>query len=256
MKLQPVGVSTMTLSEPLSSLFYSTADTTDSFSTTFNVIDPSIGHLEHVVVTMTIMGGVALSFRGDTAVLLTSPSGTVSTILPLRPFDLDTIEGYQSWPFMSVHFWSEDPVGNWSLDVHHFNFGSVSVSDMTMTLYGTADVPAAVGRIPFTCDLACARGCAAAGPEFCDACAILRNAETLECITECPFGFIEQNGYCYDPSLPEPQCNSGTSVWVMYVAVAMCLTRAKCSACKVAPSYTLQCNYHACYSPFQPGYCF
>ena len=227
MKLQPVGVSMMTLSEPLSSLFYSTADPT--FGTKFKVIDPSIGHLEHVVVTMTIMGGDTLSRRGDTEVLLLSPSGTISIILPLRPFDKDISEGYQSWPFMSVHFWSEDPVGNWTLLIDHLNVGSVIVSDMTMTLYGTADVPAAVGSIPKNCDPACARGCAAAGPEFCDACAILRNAETLECITECPFGFIEQNGYCYDPSLPEPQCNSGTSVWVMYVAVAMCLTRVKWS---------------------------
>ena len=186
-----------------------------------------IRHVEHVVVTMTIMGVDEESYRGYTRILLTSPSGTVSTILPLRPLDLDTIEGYQSWPFMSVHFWSENPVGTWSLEVQRSNLSSVNVSDVTMTLYGTASVPESVSRIPLNCDPACARGCAAAGPEFCDACANLRNAETLECITQCPAGFTERHRYCYNASMPEPQCdrmsiaagNLVTANWVMTMVV-------------------------------------
>ena len=85
--------------------------------------------------------------------------------------------------------------------------GSMRVKDVSLTLYGTANVPSAVSLIPSTCDSACAQGCVAAGPEFCDACVNLRNAETLECIIECPTGFTERHRYCYNASLPEPRCD-------------------------------------------------
>ena len=181
-----------------------------------------ISHLEHVIVTMTITGVDADSYRGCTAVGLTSPSGTISVLLFPRPLD-ESLEGYQSWPFMSVNFWGENPVGTWSLEVERGNSGSVNVSDITMTLYGTASIPEAVSRIPSTCDPACARGCAAAGPEFCDACANLRNAETLKCIDQCPAGFTERHRYCYNASLPEPQCDHAgdlaSTSWVTIMAV-------------------------------------
>ena len=81
------------------------------------------------------------------------------------------------------------------------------MSSVNVTFYGTSEIPEAVQRIPAECDPACAQGCAAAGPEFCDVCANLRNASSLECIDECASGYIQRNGYCYDPTLPEPMCN-------------------------------------------------
>ena len=154
---------------------------------------------------MSIHATDSYTYRGDTQVELRSASGTQSIILPLRYNDYGS--DYTNWPFMTVHFWGEDPTGTWQLIVYRSYPGSMRVKDVSLTLYGTANVPSAVGLIPSTCDPACARGCAAAGPEFCDACVNLRNAETLECITECPTGFTERHRYCYNASLPEPQCD-------------------------------------------------
>ena len=165
----------------------------------------SIQYLEHVVVIATLSTD-ANGTRGDIQLELASPFGTLSRILPYRIND--SVPGvYTSWPFMSLHFWGEDPEGNWSL-VAMFQgvSGSATIQNVTITLYGTASIPESVSRIPPNCDPACARGCAAAGPEFCDACVNLRNAETLECITQCPAGFTERYRYCYNASIPEPQC--------------------------------------------------
>ncbi len=109
---------------------------------------------------------------------------------------------------MSVHFWGEDPSGNWTLSVIFRVSGSADVSGVNVILYGTSEVPEAVSNIPSQCDAACARGCAGPGPQNCDACVDLRDAETLECISQCPAGYTERNWYCYNASIPEPFCES------------------------------------------------
>ena len=144
--------------------------------------------------------------RGDILIELTSPQGTTSILLPYRILDSWPGEYYQ-WPFMSVHFWGEDPTGDWTLTVRNRGLsGILEVSDVQFAFYGTTSTPQVISRIPEQCDEACARGCAAAGPEFCDSCRQLRNATTLECIEDCPEGFTIRSGYCYDPSEPEPVC--------------------------------------------------
>ena len=135
--------------------------------------------------------------RGDIMVELTSPHGTKSTLLPYRKFDYINTEGYDNWPFMSVHHWGENPVGSWTITVTYKNsHAEVIVKVHGFDIYGTSQEPEAVSRIPKTCDPACARGCAAAGPEYCDACKELRDYITLECISECGENFTEYNGYC------------------------------------------------------------
>ena len=147
--------------------------------------------------------------RGDIQIELTSPQGTTSILLPYRIADSWPGEYYQ-WPFMSVHFWGEDPAGNWILTViNRGTTGILEVSDVQFMFYGTTFTPEVISRIPEQCDDACARGCAAAGSEFCDSCRQLRNATTLECIEDCPEGFTARSGYCYDPNEPEPVCISG-----------------------------------------------
>ena len=83
--------------------------------------------------------------RGDIKIELTSPHGTTSVLLPYRNYDFVNEEGYDDWPFMSVHFWGENPVGTWTLKIT-FKSGSgyVTMSGLSMTLYGTATVPTAV----------------------------------------------------------------------------------------------------------------
>ena len=56
--------------------------------------------------------------RGDIQINLSSPSGTRSTLLALRPHD-SSRNGFHSWPFMSVHYWGESPFGTWTLEIHN-----------------------------------------------------------------------------------------------------------------------------------------
>ena len=144
--------------------------------------------------------------RGDIQLELTSPEGTTSILLPYR--QRDTWPGdYTEWPFMSVHFWGEDPTGDWTLTVRHRgSSGTVEVSNITFIFYGTTAVPQVISRIPDQCDDACVRGCAAVGPEYCDSCHHYRNATTLECLDKCPSGIEARSGYCYNTTDVELEC--------------------------------------------------
>ena len=152
--------------------------------------------------------------RGDIRIELLSPSGTMSILLPHRERDAVPIasfydgEGYIDWPFMSVHFWGEDPRGEWTLTFRYRGMNhSASFEGLSINLHGTLKTPEAV--VDYSdCNSTCLGGCARGGSsEYCHRCANLRHAETLECIDVCPAGFQEVNGYCYDPNLPAPQCN-------------------------------------------------
>ena len=156
--------------------------------------------------------GASISWpeRGRIMVSLTSPSGTTSTLLPLRIGDIYP-NSYTSWPFMSVHFWGEDPAGNWTITTRFTSSsGSIMLDFPSVTLYGTSETPRAVSNIPSTCSSDCdsTRGCADSGAEYCDACANLRVASTLECTDVCPEGLTERSGYCYNSTAPEASCEA------------------------------------------------
>ena len=183
-------------------------------------VSSSLAYLEHVVVlfdmhfvnlkTPDYYSKSSRPGRGSVRVRLTSPSGTTSTLLPLRPGDVLPVS-YNSWPLMSVHFWGERPRGKWTLGVAYTGSrGSVQVGFPQVTLYGTSKVPAAVSRIPYICSSKCdsTRSCAASGAEFCDACVKFRLSDDLACISSCPKGLAKRNGYCYDTE--ESSCNSPT----------------------------------------------
>ena len=167
----------------------------------------SIQYLEHVVVTMTVvaLNGSDCS-RGDIQIELTSPAGTLSKLLGER--NDSGPGGYYNWPFMSVMFWGENPTGDWNLTVYTMyccNY-SIYVGDINITFYGVDTVSESVANIPEECDANCKRGCAQDG--YCDACVNLRNAYTLECTDECPPGYTERNGYCYNESITSEECVS------------------------------------------------
>ena len=76
--------------------------------------------------------------RGDIKVELVSPSGTKSTLLPYRRYDFINAEGYDNWPFMSLHYWGENPIGTWTMHVYFkSSYGYVSVHVNSLELYGT-----------------------------------------------------------------------------------------------------------------------
>ncbi len=142
--------------------------------------------------------------RGDIMIELISPQGTTSTLLPYRKYDFvnsdDEGYAYHLWPFMSVHYWGENPVGTWTVIVtFKSSSGYVSVSDVELALYGTSSTPQAVANIPQVCDEACARGCYENGPNACDVCKDFRIVSTLECVTTCPSNTsVYRGSYCTD----------------------------------------------------------
>ena len=169
----------------------------------------SITYLEHVVMNMSVESIGSNSRRGDISIELTSPSRTQSTLLKFRSSIDDFRNGYSSWPFMSVMFWGENPVGRWLLSIRTANNRTIAnFSNLQLQFYGTSLRAASVARIPSRCHSNCVRGCAAEGSKFCDACANLRNAYTLQCIDRCPPRYTERNGYCFDHTRPDPVCNS------------------------------------------------
>ena len=166
--------------------------------------------------------------RGGIQLELTSPAGTTSILLPYRSLDL-LAAGYFEWPFMSLHFWGEDPRGDWRLTVRYRGRnGTVTTDGLSMTIYGTATTPASVSDIPEQCNETCAtvKGCARAGSsEYCDRCGddFVRNPETLMCIpeTECPNTYTVRSGYCYDPTAPELNCFRGVDGATSIVALSL-----------------------------------
>ncbi|XP_050995798.1 proprotein convertase subtilisin/kexin type 4 isoform X3 [Acomys russatus] len=92
--------------------------------------------LEHVQVQLSL----SYSRRGDLEISLTSPMGTHSTLVAIRPLDVSS-QGYNNWVFMSTHYWDEDPQGLWTLGLenkgYYFNTGTLYY--YTLLLYGTAE---------------------------------------------------------------------------------------------------------------------
>nr|KAF6401997.1 proprotein convertase subtilisin/kexin type 4 [Rousettus aegyptiacus] len=78
--------------------------------------------------------------RGDLEISLTSPMGTRSTLVAIRPLDISG-QGYNNWIFMSTHFWDEDPRGLWILGLENkgYYFNTGTLFRYTLLLYGTAE---------------------------------------------------------------------------------------------------------------------
>ena len=147
--------------------------------------------------------------RGDIEITLTSPHQTKSTILPHRPCDFVNSIGFNEWPFMSVHFWGENPTGEWSLSIgFKSETGCVHLKNVKVMYYGTRTKPQSINTVPKTCSKECAKttGCASSSPEDCDACNSYRDPVSLTCLPICPNSTIARNGYCIDQQnhLPTP----------------------------------------------------
>lgn len=109
-----------------------------------------VRYLEHVQAKLTLTA----SRRGDVHIYLTSPMGTRSTLLAQRPID-GSRAGFQSWPFMTVHNWGENPDGLWKLEVHNEGrfYGRATLKEWNLHLYGTTenpDVPATSTTFSFS----------------------------------------------------------------------------------------------------------
>ena len=130
--------------------------------------------------------------RGEISIDLQSPHGYMSHLLPRRGRDFHT-EGFDNWPFMSVHHWGENPIGTWTL-----THSSGHVNSATLVLHGTSQKPAAISRIPRSCDPNCVGRCSAEGSEYCDQCASLQMKTSLACVDKCPEGTRQNLHMCLD----------------------------------------------------------
>nr|XP_029512291.1 proprotein convertase subtilisin/kexin type 5-like [Oncorhynchus nerka] len=178
-----------------------------------------IVYLEHVVIRVTITH----SHRGDLSVTLTSPAGTKSQLLANRPLD-HSIEGFQSWEFMTTHCWGEKASGEWSLEVldtpsqQRDNSETGELREWSLVLYGTSEQPYSMRReqarsaeLPTDgddlteeyngrCDPECSEdGCEGPGPQQCVTCLHLflkfkNNSRT--CVSVCPVGFWGDRRRC------------------------------------------------------------
>ena len=87
--------------------------------------------IEHVEVETTITH----TWRGDLQVKLTSPSGVVSTLAPIRPNDSG--DNFAAWKFGSVRHWGESAAGVWTLNVSDRRFQDTgTLNSWTLRIYG------------------------------------------------------------------------------------------------------------------------
>ncbi|CAI9719185.1 6-like protease kpc-1 isoform X2 [Octopus vulgaris] len=98
-----------------------------------------VQYLEHVQAQISL----TYSRRGDLKIMLTSPNGTRSVLLPPRPNDL-VATTFDNWPFLTVHFWGEYAIGEWLLEIedvsnHHSSSGTLT--DWKLILHGTQENP-------------------------------------------------------------------------------------------------------------------
>ncbi|XP_064644228.1 proprotein convertase subtilisin/kexin type 6-like [Lineus longissimus] len=107
----------------------------------------NITYLEHVEVSFSLN----YTARGYLAATLTSPSGTVSGIVPGRR--KDTTETQFDWSVTSVHFWGEAGDGKWKVefrDAFSDLKGEGMISSLKLTLYGTQANPRAGQNTSYT----------------------------------------------------------------------------------------------------------
>jgi len=118
-----------------------------------------LNKLEHVQLVVTMSTAV----RGNIKLLLTSPSGTTSKLLNMRPNDkwtgmnsfgyMSTKEiGIKNWAFTTVNFWDEYPYGKWKLEIFNGGDGESPISPVTrlkkvrFKFYGTGSKGAPVNH--------------------------------------------------------------------------------------------------------------
>ena len=136
--------------------------------------------------------------RGAISIKLVSPHGTPSYLLENRPHDFVNSRGFDHWPFTSVHHWGEYPLGYWSLFISFdAEGGHIEVSNISMTIYGTSEIPEPIISASSSCNESCAGGCSHNDSSvYCDACQYLRMSDSLLCVSSCPDGYCIIAGYC------------------------------------------------------------
>jgi hypothetical protein len=262
----PVGPATTSTKEIINSNGYNSLITKTNPYTSTVSFDVGRVYLEHVVLTTTFniirpssqeqcyseesyyTSGPSVVYhngprRGQASIELCSPSGTCSTLLPQRGRDFVNCVGYSQWPFMSVHFWGEDPTGVWTarMNFDNDNGGGAALTYMALTLHYTSNKPV---NVRATCDPACATptGCSYGNSSiYCDECGegYSRNVTTLECVRACAPGSCLIEGVCvfYNGTCPPSAVFQYLTVVIIVasilalVLIAVCICICICICC-------------------------
>uniref|UniRef100_A0A8C5LYY2 P/Homo B domain-containing protein n=1 Tax=Leptobrachium leishanense TaxID=445787 RepID=A0A8C5LYY2_9ANUR len=98
------------------------------------IITACVNSANHILSLEHVQAKISLSYsrRGDLEIFLTSPMGTRSVLVAMRPYDTST-EGYRGWSFMSTHMWDENPHGLWTLEL--VNKGQYNQNDCGTSFY-------------------------------------------------------------------------------------------------------------------------
>lgn len=118
----------------------STPKRSTTFLINISTLNCSVRYVEHVTLSLNLTS----NDRRNLEAVITSPSGTNSTILNRINVDMRKKYGdfifnstnNAKWPFMTVHFWGEKAIGNWSITVYGRNDISL-LHSATLTIYGT-----------------------------------------------------------------------------------------------------------------------
>ncbi|BFZ01777.1 hypothetical protein BsWGS_04815 [Bradybaena similaris] len=189
-----------------------------------------VNYLEHVQAVITL----TYQRRGDIVIYLTSPMGTKSQLLPRRPSDSGS-GGFDEWPFMSVHFWGENPRGQWTLEIEdadtlNSGSGSGTLESWSLVFHGTKEQPVRLKNMttvatpprPMTvrpssvvettrsshlCHSECAGNCTGPAPQDCLECRHFRIGPTRECVADCPGGFYTDNKMCLPCEISCASCS-------------------------------------------------
>ena len=102
-------------------------------------VGSAINYLEHVQAKITLK----FHPRGSLKITLISPKGTKSDLLLPRMRDnIDDV--FNNWPFLSVHFWNENPAGKWTLRITNAESDEENngyLLNWALTFYGTHESP-------------------------------------------------------------------------------------------------------------------
>ncbi|KII71647.1 Neuroendocrine convertase 1 [Thelohanellus kitauei] len=105
----------------------------------FKVIECNVNYVEHLQITFS----ADLERRGDLAIDIISPQGTISPLLDTRNED-DSNQGFENWTMTSVHFWGENPRGIWLVrfkDANKYRKKHIQVIiDCVLMVHGTLEI--------------------------------------------------------------------------------------------------------------------
>uniref|UniRef100_A0A8C0QE69 P/Homo B domain-containing protein n=1 Tax=Canis lupus familiaris TaxID=9615 RepID=A0A8C0QE69_CANLF len=206
-----------------------------------------IRSLEHVQVQLSL----SYSRRGDLEISLTSPMGTRSTLVAIRPLDVSG-QGYNNWIFMSTHFWDEDPRGLWTLGLENkgYYFNTGTLYRYTLLLYGTAEDMTARPPGPQVTSSACVQRDTEGLCQECHS-----SAYTLGhlCLSYCPPRYCKhtQQAVTGGPGRPATPALHVCSSCRASCCPCRSGSPLNCTACP--PSYSLHEHRGSCSGPVPPN---